>query len=158
MSFISFEMVEGWDPDKPGDHENYDDGGCTCPPGDDRYLLEIEEGGVGLVHIACGKQPSYKWGDWNDLVQMNPVPVTVEWQTNCDGSPWHGMTPCDCDHWIQITPSPTAPEIQGQLASTQNGACTNCGATPDRWCEHCASCPTGCYGGHPHTDPCPEKP
>lgn len=39
-----------------------------------------------------------------------------------------------------------------------NGACTNCGATPDRWCERCASCPTGCYGGHQKTDPCPETP
>lgn len=47
---------------------------------------------------------------------------------------------------------------EGQRLSAGNGACTNCGATPDLWCEHCASCPDGCYGGHKDTDPCPEAP
>jgi hypothetical protein len=47
---------------------------------------------------------------------------------------------------------------EAQKLSMENGACTNCGATPDRWCEHCASCPDGCYGGHPHSEPCPETP
>jgi hypothetical protein len=85
------------------DNEDYDNRGCQCPPGDNQYLLEIEEGGVVLVHATCGKQPSHTWGDWNDLVQMNPIPVTVEWERNCDGSLWHGDRQCDCDSWVQVT-------------------------------------------------------
>lgn len=49
-------------------------------------------------------------------------------------------------------------QAEAKFLSQENGACTNCGTTPDRWCETCASCPDGCYGGHKHTDPCPEAP
>jgi hypothetical protein len=90
-------------PEPADDNPDYDDTGCQCPPGNNQYLLEIEEGQAVLVHAACGNPPSYKWGDWQELTFMNPIPVTVEWETDCDGSPWHGMDPCDCDHWVQVT-------------------------------------------------------
>ncbi|MFE6412583.1 hypothetical protein ACFVOR_37250 [Streptomyces sp. NPDC057837] len=87
------------------DNPDYDDTGCQCPPTDNTYLLEIDEGQAGLVHATCGKQPPHQWGDWQDLVVMNPTPVTVEWETDCDGNRWHGLDPCDCDHWVSVTPS-----------------------------------------------------
>jgi hypothetical protein len=90
--------------DEPAaDNPGYDDSGCQCPPGDTKYLLGIEEGQAVLVHVACGKQPPASWGDWTDLVTMNPIPVSVEWDTDCDGNSWHGMDPCDCDHWVRVT-------------------------------------------------------
>lgn len=153
--------------ESPGDDNpdtpDPDDLGCQCPPGDNRFLLAIEEGGIILTHAACGKQPAANWGDWQEVVTMDtPIPVTAKWATDCDGSRWHGGgTPCDCDHWIEITPTLPPSDsfnVQGRLGSTENGACTNCGAGSSRWCEHCASCPDGCYGGHKHTDRCPEAP
>jgi hypothetical protein len=86
----------------PSENEDYDDTGCQCPPGDNQFLLEIDEGQAVLVHAACGKQPPSSWGDWQEFVHMNPIPVSVEWDTDCDGSPWHGMDRCDCDHWVQV--------------------------------------------------------
>ena len=98
MTDLHFQPVDEPTPD----NEDYDDTGCQCPPGDNRYLLEIEEGQAVLVHAACGKQPSYSWGDWHDLVSMGPIPVTVNWERECDGSPWHGMTRCDCDSYVVV--------------------------------------------------------
>jgi hypothetical protein len=90
--------------DPADDNPDYDDTGCPCKPGDNRYQLEIDEGGVILIHVPCGKQPSASWGDWGDLVYMDPIPVTVKWDTNCNGSAWHGDRRCECDRWIQVTP------------------------------------------------------
>lgn len=84
------------------ENEDYDDTGCACPPGDNQFLLEIEEGHAVLVHAACGKQPPAAWGDWHDLVSMAPIPVTVNWERECDGSPWHGMTPCDDGAYVVV--------------------------------------------------------
>lgn len=89
--------------DEPAsENEDYDETGCACPPGDNQFLLEIEEGQAVLVHAACGKQPPAAWGDWNEFVTMAPIPVTVGWESECDGSPWHGMTPCDCDAYVVV--------------------------------------------------------
>jgi hypothetical protein len=107
-SGLGFQLVTEPATDDPG----YDDSGCQCPPGDTNFLLEIEEGQAVLVHAACGKQPPASWGDWNDLVSMNPIPVSVELETDCDGSPWHGMDPCDCDHWVQITATSVPEDVR----------------------------------------------
>jgi len=56
-----------------------------------------------------------------------------------------------------LTSSEDASNAEALRLSEKNGACTNCGAAPDRWCETCASCPAGCYGGHKSTEPCPEE-
>lgn len=101
MTDLSFFLVKDPDPEPP---EGYDDSGCQCKPGDKRYTLEIEEGQVVLIHTACGKQPPANWGDWGDEVYMDPIPVTVEWVQECDGSRWHGMDPCECGATIQVTP------------------------------------------------------
>lgn len=139
------------------DDPEFEETGCQCPPGDNRYNLEIEEGQANLVHAACGKQPPSPWGDWHDLVVMDAISVTLEWVPECDGSMWHGEHRCDCGSTVRLTPViPNRQHFEGQLASTQIGACTNCGAEMHRWCEVCASCPTGCYGGHPDSDPCPQ--
>jgi len=98
MTTLNFQPADEPEPD----NEDYTDGGCQCPPGDNQYLLEIDEGQVVLVHAACGKQPSYAWGDWHDLVSMGPIPVTVNWERECDGSPWHGFERCDCDSYVVI--------------------------------------------------------
>ncbi|MFD9004433.1 hypothetical protein ACFV0T_26330 [Streptomyces sp. NPDC059582] len=103
-----FQLAE----DPAPDNEDYDDAGCQCPPGDDQFLLEIEEGQAVLVHAACGKRPSANWGDWQDLVVMDPIPVTVKWQTDCDGNRWHGITPCDCDYWVQVTASSVPEDVR----------------------------------------------
>ncbi|MEU7338667.1 hypothetical protein [Streptomyces sp. NPDC007074] len=87
------------------DNPDYDDTGCQCPPGDNRYLLEIDEGQPSLVHTACGKQPSHTWGDWQVAFSMEPIPVTVTWERQCDGSEWHGDQRCDDDSWVQATAS-----------------------------------------------------
>src|SRR5688572_16801047 len=100
-----FELAE----QPPSDNEHHDDGGCGCPPGDDKYLLEIEEGQVVLVHAACGKQPSASWGDWQDLVSMAPIPVTVTWERECDGSMWHGMDRCDHGSYL-VAEATSVPE------------------------------------------------
>lgn len=71
------------------------DAQCACLNPDDQYLLEIDNGAVFLVHKACGKQPA---GDYTDLVEMRPIPVTLtaEPYGNCDGREWHGDYRCDC--------------------------------------------------------------
>jgi hypothetical protein len=206
VSLIWFEPGDGHNTDEP---EDYDDSGCPCKPADDQFLLSVEEGQASLVHKACGKPPR-NWGDYQDQITMNSaltVAVTARWETDCDGQRWHGMNPCDCDHWVVLTPAAAEPpktqtqaeknvaearkavhealaqlppweadrvrhlladletavesgtalrlaDAEKKILSTENGACTNCGATPDRWCEYCASCPDGCYGGHKHTEPC----
>lgn len=96
-----------FEPTDDSDEPEYEETGCTCPPGDNRYRLEIEEGQAQLVHAACGKQPPASWGDWHDLVTMEAIPVTLEWVPDCDGSMWHGEHRCDCGASVQITP--TAP-------------------------------------------------
>lgn len=85
-----FQLAEQPDPDEDYQHDE-----CQCPRGDNQFLLEIEEGQAVLVHAACGKQPPSDWGDWHDLVSMAPIPVTVKWESECDGSMWHGMDRCD---------------------------------------------------------------
>ena len=108
MTDLHFHLV-----DEPADdNSDYDDTGCQCPPGNNQYLLEIEEGQVVLVHAACGKKPSYTWGDWQDLVYMNPIPVTVDWERDCDGSAWHGDHRCDCDSWVQVTATSVPEDVR----------------------------------------------
>ena len=94
--------------------EDYDETGCQCPPGDKQYLLEIEEGQAVLVHASCGKRPPANWGDWNDLVFMGPIPVTVEWEKECDGSPWHGMNPCDDGSYIVVTATSVPEHVRAE--------------------------------------------
>ncbi|MEW1565742.1 hypothetical protein AB0454_22485 [Streptomyces sp. NPDC093509] len=88
--------------------EGYDSSGCPCNPADAQYTLEIDEGGCALIHTACGKQPPSHWGDWTDLLVMQPVPVTAKWIPNCDGSEWHGDHRCDCGSTLQISPADPA--------------------------------------------------
>lgn len=114
MTTICFWESPGDDnPDTP----DPDDLGCQCPPGDNRFLLAIEEGGIILTHAACGKQPAAHWGDWQEVVTMDtPIPVTAKWATDCDGSRWHGGgTPCDCDHWIEVTPTPGTAQQEARI-------------------------------------------
>lgn len=93
-----FQLADEPASDNPGP----DDSGCQCPPGDNQFLLEIEEGQAVLIHAACGKQPPANWGDWHDLVSMGPIPVTVGWERECDGSEWHGEHRCDCDSYVVV--------------------------------------------------------
>lgn len=89
-----------------------------------------------------------------------------------DGSAWeHELCPpCTADLWRFMAGASVvddAEQVSTRMdvkadpealrLSEKNVACTNCGATPDRWCEACASCPQGCYGGHKTTEPCPEE-
>jgi hypothetical protein len=108
MTSINFQLAE----EPSSDNEDYDDFGCQCPPGDNQYLLEIEEGQAVLVHAVCGKQPPLSWGDWQDLVYMSPIPVTVEWERECDGSPWHGLTPCDDGSYVQVTATSVPEDVR----------------------------------------------
>lgn len=96
------------------DNPDYEETGCQCPPGDNQYLLELEEGGVVLVHAACGKQPPANWGDWTDLVSMGPIPVTLDWERECDGSRWHGMDPCDHGSYIVVTATSVPEDVRTQ--------------------------------------------
>lgn len=99
---------------EPAHDEDYDDGGCGCPPGDNQFLLEIEEGQVVLVHATCGKQPTASWGDWQDLVYMAPIPVTVTWERECDGSSWHGLTPCDDGSYLVAEATSVPEDVRAQ--------------------------------------------
>ena len=110
MSNLYFQPVDEPDADNP----DYDDTGCQCPPGDNQYLLELEEGGVVLVHATCGKQPPANWVDWTDLVSMGPIPVTVQWEAECDGSRWHGMDPCDHGSYIVVTATSVPEDVRTQ--------------------------------------------
>ncbi|RSN50516.1 hypothetical protein DMH12_24860 [Streptomyces sp. WAC 04229] len=109
MTTLAFEPAEPSD-----DNPDYDDTACQCPPGDKNYLLEIDEGQAVLVHAACGKPPSYTWGDWQEFTVMDPIPVTVEWETDCDGNRWHGLNPCDCDHWVRVTATSVPEDVRAQ--------------------------------------------
>ena len=104
---VNFHLVE----DADGDEPDLDDGTCQCEKPDNQFRLEIEEGQVSLIHVACGKTPPASWGDWNDLVYMSPIPVRVEWEPNCDGSLWHGDHMCDCGASVNVTP-PASEEAQ----------------------------------------------
>lgn len=87
-----FRAVEGPHHDED---EVWADSECRCADPDDQYLLEIDNGAVFLIHKTCGKQPS---GDYTDLVEMGPIPVTVTAVPygSCDGREWHGEYRCDC--------------------------------------------------------------
>lgn len=98
MPELNFRLVD----EPAAENEDYDEAGCQCPPGDTSFLLEIQEGHAVLIHTACGKQPPASWGDWHDLAVMNPIPVTVTWEPECDGSTWHGMTRCDHDSYVIV--------------------------------------------------------
>lgn len=105
-----FELADGEDIAPEG----YDDTGCQCPPGDTQYLLEIEEGGIVLIHATCGKQPPASWGDWHDLVAMGPIPVTVTWERECDGSEWHGDRRCDDGSYIVVEATSVPEDVRTQ--------------------------------------------
>ncbi|MFF1416528.1 hypothetical protein [Streptomyces sp. NPDC058280] len=106
-------------PDDTAENETPEHDSCQCPPGDDRFLLDVDEGRASLVHAACGKQPPHQWGDWQDLVCMEPIPVTVKWERDCDGSLWHGDHMCDCAPWIEATAA-TVPEDNESAAKTED--------------------------------------
>lgn len=94
------------------------DSECPCLKPDDQYLLEVDAGSVSLVHKACGKQAR---GDYLDLVEMAPVPVTVTAVPygGCDGAEWHGEYRCDCGISLAVTVPPrTVPG--GRLPFTRN--------------------------------------
>lgn len=78
------------------------DSECSCTDPDGQYEMLVDEGGVSLTHKACGKQPP---GDYLDLVEMAPIPVTVtaEPYGNCDGTEWHGEHRCDCGITLLVT-------------------------------------------------------
>ncbi|MGW0015370.1 hypothetical protein ACWDVX_37190 [Streptomyces tendae] len=103
MTTLSFQPAEPAD-----DNPDYDDTGCQCPPSDNQYLLDIEEGQAVLVHATCGKPPSYTWGDYQDLLTMDPIPVTVEW-VNDAGSPWE-----EPDPWVKITATSVPEDVRKQ--------------------------------------------
>lgn len=110
--------------DEPAsDSEDYDDTGCQCPPGDNQYLLEIDEGQAVLVHAACGQSPPANWGDWHDLVTMAPIPVTVGWERECDGSTWHGDHRCDCGAYVVVEATSVPENVRaGALELTRKHA------------------------------------
>ncbi|MFM9780428.1 hypothetical protein [Streptomyces scabiei] len=121
--------------DEPApDNCDYDDGGCQCPPGDNNYLLELDEGQTSLTHAACGKQPSSSWGDWQDLVFMNPIPVTVEWERECDGSPWHGLTACDDGSFIRVEAAGPSIDPKHLHSGRQQLVEAMSGVSEERWC------------------------
>jgi hypothetical protein len=41
--------------EQPGENPDYDETGCQCPPGDNQYLLELEEGQAVLRQTATGQ-------------------------------------------------------------------------------------------------------
>lgn len=84
------------------------DSECHCAEPDDQYELSVDEGGVHLTHKACGKQPA---GDYLELVEMAPIPVTVKAEpyAGCDGSQWHGEYRCDCGVILLVTPKTEEP-------------------------------------------------
>ncbi|MDX3232915.1 hypothetical protein [Streptomyces sp. ME19-01-6] len=102
-----FQLADEPPPNQPGPDANE----CHCQPGDTQYLLAIEEGQAVLLHAACGKKPS-ALGEWRDLVDMNPIPVTVEWESECDGSEWHGDHRCDCNSWAQVTATSVPKDVR----------------------------------------------
>lgn len=108
MTALNFEPTN----EPASDNPDYDDTGCQCPPGDNQYLMEIDKGQVILVHAACGNQPSSSWGDWHDLVSMAPIPVTVGWERECDGSMWHGMDRCDHGSYIVAEAANVPEDVQ----------------------------------------------
>lgn len=107
MATLAFQPAEPAD-----DNPDYDDTGCQCPSGDKNYLLEIDEGQAVLIHATCGKPPSHTWGDFQDLIGMDPIPVTVEWENECTG--WHYETSCDCDHWVRVTATSVPEDVRKQ--------------------------------------------
>lgn len=109
-----FRIVEPQEANQP--HPS--DSECGCPNPDDQYLMEIDAGSVSLIHKACGKQAR---GDYLDLVEMAPIPVTVTAVPygGCDGSEWHGEYRCDCGISLVVTiPPRTVPG--GRLPFTRN--------------------------------------
>jgi hypothetical protein len=142
MSTLNFEPAD----EQASESPDCDDTGCQCPPGDNQYLLEIEEGQAVLVHAACGKGPSYTWGDFQDLIVMSPIPVTVEWERECDGSPWHGLDRCDCDEYVVVEATSLPEDVRSDaLALSRKHAAeeTHVVADDSDDPEHVDDCP-GC--------------
>lgn len=93
-----------------------DESECPCPKPDGQYELSIDAGSVLLTHKACGKQPR---GDYLDLVEMAPIPVTVKAEPyrGCDGGAWHGEYRCDCGTTLLVTPN-----VQPSTTKTEESA------------------------------------
>jgi hypothetical protein len=73
------------------------DPSCSCPNPDDQYTLEIDNGSVLITHRACGKTPA---GDWNEVLVLDALPVTVRWERP---HPCWCETGCDCDVYAVLT-------------------------------------------------------
>jgi hypothetical protein len=71
-----------------------------------RFTLAIEEGTPFLKCAACGQAP--RWIEDLDTVfiEMNPVPVSVTQEFECENpGGWHGLERCDHGWAIVITPA-----------------------------------------------------
>ena len=71
---------------------------CEKPEG---HTLAVESGGIDIRHTACGKQPWFMFLDWNESVEMAPIPINVQVVT-CD-SPHYDQMGCDCGPEITLT-------------------------------------------------------
>jgi hypothetical protein len=48
----------------------------------------------------------------NAVLFVDAIPVTVKWERECDGSPWHGLTPCDDGSYIQVTATSVPEDVR----------------------------------------------
>ncbi|MFJ4846309.1 MULTISPECIES: hypothetical protein [unclassified Streptomyces] len=74
---------------------------CDCVEPEGPSPFEVDEGGISILHQACGKPPADD--AWVHDGHLGPLPVTVRWEPDCTGD-HHGA--CDCRWWPVYSPVP----------------------------------------------------
>lgn len=68
----------------------------------EKFTMSIEEGGIYLKHLACGKRFA---GADPESINMEEIDVTLRLDSNCQGRHCHTRYMyghCDCDSWFVV--------------------------------------------------------
>lgn len=86
------------------EQDEREDHHCRCNS-TEGFALEIEDGGILVTHVKCGKQPWFMDADWVYCVYMDEVPIRVESLTSCRAGCDMRLdkTGCDCDPEVTLT-------------------------------------------------------
>lgn len=96
---IFFQAVESEDP--PDQLYEVDECSCANP----KWTMEIDAGTIFLSCSICTYGPPWTWGEWQELMSMDAIPVKLAWEKDPCGCATHpAKLSCDCDTWLTATP------------------------------------------------------
>lgn len=73
-------------------------------PEQNLWRLSVNEGQASVACATCGCLFD-GLADGNEGLEMDPIPVRLEYMSNCTGSHYFEGGICDCGYWFQATPT-----------------------------------------------------